>query len=357
MKQLIFIIAVFAAPLCGATDAVTYQFPSVQSKSQANNKQQLQSDEYWQKVSGKALKNGVELSFTADDPLVRISPKARYENGIKTNAKQLDVDQLQLIRGNGQAITGKDVQHIKQQEMRHAGFADGSVALKLNNMKQEKHMRLKSLEALDDNEEYLVHVKEKHSNKKLEVTGSRKLIGNTLSVDSILIAGKKVNANMLSAKLHSPNNEDIAVRFVPSKGFILNELPEYVGTAQGLLSLELLIIDSEQGETTQRSINVPFFQHLQSASVVTSNIVKSGRSTVLAEVKLAVQEAGRYSVRATLMGSNNNQTFTPIATVESAQALSDDASVVLPFNIATRYKYYQVADIELKDQTRMLLLN
>lgn len=358
MKHLLLLIAAMSAPLCAADNTVSYQFPNVQVKSQSVNTQQLQSDEYWQKVSGKSLKKGVELNFSADDPLIRVSPKARYQDGIKTHAKQLDVTALKLVRSDGKAvINAKDVQHIKQQEMRHAGFADGSVALKLANMKNQKQVLLQSAESLNDDDEYLVHVKEKHSTKKLTVKASRKLHGTTLAIDNFALANTKVSANMVKVKLHSPHNEAIDVRFVPSKGFILSDLPDYVGAAEGLLSLEVQVTDKANGETVMRSINMPFFQPSDSASVVASKIVKKGGSSVVAQVDLAVQQEGRYSVRATLVASNDNQTFTPIATVETAGDLSSDGRLLMPFNVAKSFKFYKLIDIELKDQTRMLVLN
>ncbi len=66
-------------------------------------------------------------------------------------------------------------------------------------------------------------------------------------------------------------------------------------------------------------------------------------------------DSGRYAIRATLTGKGDKGERIKLATVEVAKQIDSYGSFTMPFSVTQTAKApYELVDIELTDQTRML---
>ena len=141
-----------------ANEQTVYQFPEVQSASVAQlHMLEKDSVEYWQRVSGKELKRGVPVFVNQAEHFIRIAPKARFESGEVFKPRDLQLDKFSVSDANAQQLPMHAI--AAREQMQNAGFTDGSVGLKLGQVNAKA--MLKTSQALNDNDTYLVHVIEK----------------------------------------------------------------------------------------------------------------------------------------------------------------------------------------------------
>lgn len=328
-----------------------YQFKSVQTNAaKPNSTLTKSSNEYWQTYTGKELKQGVELALSDKEQLIRVAPKARYEQGQVFKPKGLELKQLKLLDKQ----TKKELKlqrKADQQQMRDAGFDDGSVALA--SLDVSNNPILKTDQALNDNDKYLVHVKEKKSKFVLKAKNQLRKSHKSDSLKFELdLNGKKPNKKQVKLVLHSPSNESVNVALVNDK-VVFDQPLETIGAINGFYEIEALVTMDVSGEPLKRSIKMPFSNEIETASIGTETYRVKNRN-VHVEVPVSVEMPGRYALKATLAMVKNGK-VNRLATVEVAKQIEHADTLMLPFNVMSRSKgQFTLVDVELTDQTRMI---
>ena len=321
-------------------DATFYQWPSsYKTDLTTQNKKTYTSNEYWQVITGAQLNKGVKVYLSDASTLVKLTPKARLEQGAVFKPQNLELNQIQL--GDNLASKQKLVQLAAQKEMALAGFKDGSIALKVQNASLNAPSVLKYAQPLIADDKYIVHVKDKNSAFKLNVTAPleiKKQFQPQLTIKAELTNKQFSNADV-SARLISPLGESVELNYNQGKIDFSNEL-EQLGAVKGLYQVELDVSAKHLANKIKRTIKVPFIQTAQTANVVTTdiNIQSSNKGLINVNVPVSITQEGRFAVKATLQGYTLNNQKIDIATAEVAKFLSFDESLNMPFKVSETNK-------------------
>ncbi|WP_372766224.1 DUF4785 domain-containing protein [Pseudoalteromonas sp.] len=339
-------------------EQIVYQYKQVQPHVAKHHNQSLDSNEYWITVSGQQLKRGVDLPLSAKNSFVRVAPKITHKSDEQPYIEPLDVRSLKLTSNDAQQNKETFAEHIfAQKEMDDAGFSDGSVALKVKSNKALQKFVLKTDQYLDDSSQYLVHVKEKESKAILNVIAANEMksTSNLLALQSLQFSDPNIKVTNVSAKLKSPMKENVDVN-VTSSGIRFTESLDYIGSIDGLYELELQVDAELSNMPIKRSIKVPFVNMKQTAKTSTNYTFTEINNLVKVTVPLTVSDPGKYSVQATLQGSNDGKQYFDIATVAMAKEFSMNGNFEIPFKVNTGYNFYQLSNVVLKDHSRLLVL-
>ena len=330
--------------------AVVYLWPEPQqAKINVQLTQQIESNEYWQSITGEELNKGVAL-YADNSALVRLAPGVNRESGAPQVSSPLEMTQL-VIEGKETAIT----QLMAQKDLQAAGFHDGSVALTVKNTSAEP-MMLRSSQKLDASATYMVHVKEKQSPHKLAVSAPRLFDANqhkTLSLDAN-ISGVELNAKNTQVSLIAPDGGISEASL--HKGNIAFKQPlSIVGAYQGFYEVQLSSLVNIDGQWVKRSVKMPFTNMAKTAALALDTAQVSNTK---ASLVINVFEPGRYNVTATLQGTDKAGNTVRLQTLDTAQWLSRDKTVSLPFEFDKfdRYHNLELVDVKLTDQSRLMTL-
>lgn len=360
MKKLTTVCALMMLTSTGAmADAANgqtvYQFPQVQTTPTAPLKSlEKSSVEYWQQVSGKELKQGVPVFVNQADHLIRIAPKARFENGEVIKPYDLQLDKFSVK--DTQSQRALPVQAIAAREqMQQAGFNDGSIGLKLGQINGKGKPMLQTSQGLNDQDTYLVHVIEKGSSNALKARTQFTLAEHQQRLGLELNLGQtKLQDKNVQLKLHSPTGEQIDVQYKGGEAIFAQPLT-YLGAANGYYELEASVDTQVNGQKVKRSVKMPFVHSMQTISIHDAKVQALGANQYQASVPVEVTDTGRYAIRATLTGRADNGERIRLATVEVAKELEGYGQFLMPFSATQGANApYRLVDIELTDQTRML---
>ncbi|CAM4314646.1 DUF4785 domain-containing protein [Pseudoalteromonas ostreae] len=334
-----------------ANGQTVYQFPQVQS-APVSQLQTLEKDsvEYWQHVSGKELKHGVPVFVNQADNFIRIAPKARFDSGEVFKPHGLQLDKLSVRDANFKQLP---MQAAAREQMQNAGFSDGSIGLKLGQV--NGNAMIKTRQALNDNDTYLVHVIEKGSRNALHAKSQFKLKQHQQRLNMQLSMGqKRFKDNDVQLTLFAPDGEQLDVGYENGEAVFTYPL-ETIGAAKGYYELEANVKTKINGLIVKRSIKMPFVHSAQTITMDTAKIAYLGNSQYQAEVPVQVTDSGRFAIRATLTGKGSKGERVKLATVEVAKQIDNQAQFMMPFSVAKTAKApFELIDIELTDQTRML---
>jgi len=340
-------------------EATFYQWPSsYKTDFTKQNKKAYTSNEYWQVVTGAQLNKGVKVYLSDASTLVKLTPKARFDQGAVFKPQNLELNQIQL--GNNLANKQQIVQLAAQKEMALAGFKDGSIALKVQNASLNAPSVLKYAQPLVADDKYIVHVKDKNSAFKLNVTAPleiKKQFQPQLTIKAEL-TNKQFSNTDVSARLISPLGESVELKYNQGKIDFSNELAQ-LGAVKGLYQVELNVSVKHLANKIKRTIKVPFIQTAQTASILTTeiNIESNNQGLINVNVPVSIDQEGRFAVKATLQGYSLNNQKVDIATAEVAKFLSHDENLTMPFKVSGLTKGpYSLSNIILTDQTRMMVL-
>jgi len=335
-----------------ANDQTVYQFPQVQPALGAQL-QTLEKDsvEYWQKVSGKELKRGVPVFVNQADNFIRIAPKARFDNGEVFKPHGLQLDKLSVRDDNFRQMPMQTM--VAQEQMENAGFNDGSVGLKLGQVNGKAMLR--TSQALNDNDTYLLHVIEKGSSNALHAKSQFRVKDHQQRVAMQLSMGKKrFKDSDVQLTLSSPDGEKLDVRYENGEA-VFNFPLETLGAVNGYYELEASVNTKVNGQTVKRSIKMPFVHSMQTISMDKAKVTALSNNKYQAKVPVQVTESGRFAIRATLTGKGDKGERIKLATVEVAKQIDSYGSFTMPFAVTQAAKApFELVDIELTDQTRML---
>jgi len=367
INQLSAVVTLLAIAISCATnvqaksdDATFYQWPSsYKTNVSKQNQETYSSNEYWQVVTGAELNKGIKVYLSDSSTLVKLTPKARFDQGEVFKPQNLELNQIEL--GNNLASSKqKLVQLAAQKEMALAGFKDGSIALKVQNASLNAPSVLKYAQPLIADDKYIVHIKDKNSAFKLNVTAPleiKKQFKPQLKLKAELTNKQFSNADV-NARLISPLGESIALKYNNGNIDFSNEL-EQLGAVKGLYQVELDVSANHLANKIKRTIKVPFIQTAKTANihVLDINIETSNKGLINVTVPVSITQEGRFAVKATLQGYSLNNQKVDIATAEVARFLSHDESLSMPFKVSRLTKGpYSLSNIILTDQTRMMVL-
>jgi hypothetical protein len=333
---------------------VEFIWPTVQPMSPVSeNKQHIESDYYWQVVTGAELSRGIKIYSTSEGALLRLAPKADYSSGVKQQSKALDLAQLTLTGKQNELLQLRQIASVEV--MKHAGFDDGSVALRLPESDSLQPMVLKSQQTLAEDALYLLQVKEKRSSYRLRITAQNAIEqnGNMMSLE-MDIAGQPLDNDRTDIQLLSPTGPGVNVSYQDGRVKLPNNL-DVVGAYQGLYELQVTTLDKIDGHWVKRSAKVPFAQHLKTAEIAGA-LQRKGEHLY---IPLLVHEPGRYVVTATLQGYTMQGDKVNVQTADVAQWLDKAQDLRLPFELNAFDKLqgpFTLVNVQLKDQGRMMPL-
>lgn len=340
------------ADYSAAKTATSYIWPQVHQASHDlhANEQLRSSNEYWRVVTGAELNQGVKL-HTTSDALVRLAPYADYNSGSKQLAAAIEPQNLVLSSTKRGMV--KAQQLMSQTQMQAAGFSDGSVALKVED--NQHNLMLRAHQPIAAKGQYLLHVKEKNSPLLLSVSAKTNVAGITdkaMKLDMSL-TGDQIQDENVTVKLLAPNGQELAVEYRDSKVNFVEDL-SYFGAHQGLYELEVNVEKTLLGQKISRTLKFPFANSVKTASIDKAPWLKSKAGY---QVPVTVFEPGRYNVTATLQGVNEQGDIVRLQTVSTANWLESDGVLTLPFTLSefSQYKQFELVDIQLMDQSRMML--
>ncbi|KZY43171.1 hypothetical protein A3733_18275 [Pseudoalteromonas shioyasakiensis] len=242
---------------------------------------------------------------------------------------------------------------VARKQMENAGFSDGSVGLKLGQVNGKAMLR--TSQALNDDDTYLLHVIEKGSSNALHAKSQFKVKDQHQRVAMQLSMGKKrFKDSDVKLTLSSPDGEKLDVRYENGEA-VFNYPLETLGAINGYYELEASVDTKVNGQTVKRSIKMPFVHSSQTISMDKAKVTALGNNKYQAKVPVQVTDSGRYAIRATLTGKGNKGERIKLATVEVAKQIDSYDSFTMPFAVTQVAKApYELVDIELTDQTRML---
>lgn len=332
--------------------ATTYIWPEVHEAGSSFhlNKQLRSSNEYWRVVTGAELNKGLKL-HTTSDALVRLAPYANFSSGSKQVAPAIEPQNLTLTSTKLGIVKAQQI--MSQEQMQTAGFNDGSVALKLQNNNQ--NLMLKAHSPVLSDGEYLLHIKEKDSPIKLNISAKTNvsgLVDNAMKLDMTL-TGSKVLDQEVSVILRAPNGQEVDVDYRDS-AVTFNQDLSYFGAHKGLYELEVNVEKTIAGQQVSRTLKFPFANTVKTASIEKAPWLEANSGY---QVPVTVLEPGRFNVTATLQGVNQKGQLVRLQTVSSASWLESDDVLALPFTMAkfSQYQQLELVDIQLMDQSRMML--
>jgi hypothetical protein len=331
-----------------AENYVSYQHPKAIEAMTLLPAQPLSSNEYWHVVSGEALRQGVDMTFTSDKSVVLLSPRTEFKYGQLHQAQAIEHGAIRLYT-DGHEATLKMT--YDSDEMAGYGFVPGSSAVQANQLKG-KQATLRLTQLIDDNDSYLLHVKETDSPYQLTIDANNVVAGNEGLKLQAQFADKTVPVTELNVSMRAPDGEIIAV--TKHTGLIQPTSPlTYVGARQGLYAVEMHSEQNIDGLLVKRSIRVPFVNQHQTARILDQSLTLESPTLATASVQLEVEEAGRYGVTATVFGYLDGK-LTALATSEAAQDFVQSDILPLSFKLPKGAKGpFKLTVLELKDQTRL----
>ena len=274
------------------------------------------------------------------------------DSGANYKSMGIDLGELELTDSSAKKSYTVS-QMASQEEMKLAGFEDGSVAIQAKT--QGRNAILKSTQNLADDDLYLIHVKEKNSPVTLAIeSGFKKQVGtSTLPMDlSFGSQTANIKASDVSLKLYSPVDETVNVSFSNNAVQFDQDLQQ-VGAINGYYEIEATVLAEVEGKLVKRTTKVPFANVRQTASLGTASIAISGNQ-VVANIPVTAELPGRYAVKATLAVEENGE-LKPINTIEVAKEMEYSGSLALPFkSLINANGKFHLINIEVTDQTRMI---
>ena len=315
------------------------------------------SREFWLQVDAAQLRRGVEIDTSAPGALIRLSPTSGTA-AVAPGALHLSRDGREIDQ------TKAFAQLASSDELRAAGMEvpQGSAVLRLAPELGKGRFRLQLPQAQG---RHLLHVFEPQSPVRLraQVERANLLAGDTLKVSAHFEAdGRKLAGGELSGLLVSPSGESFDLRFVGNRngGFDASgTAPAALARTFGLWEVQIFAGVEHQGLRVQRDARsvVAIAQPTARFSGEAAFDTQSLRF----DTTLQIDSPGRYQTGAVLYATAEDGVARPVSQAQVAAWLEPGSRrLSLSFDrahIPGGYGApYEVRFLELKDQTRMGLL-
>ncbi len=347
-------------------------------KEQKTNPVHIASDEYWMQVSGAQLKQGVDLDITIPEAIVRFSaltppaPAGRNSSPLSRQALQrqralpLDPDQLVLFR-KGNRLKSAKRSIVPEEKLAVSGIFQKTSAMRLKKQIGVGRFTIRSTQNLIDSDQYMVNVKEKGSDKVLNLTAPRLALLNSEILNfkaSLRKSGKRVSKAKYQAYLKSPSGQKIKLTLKggAKKGWWI-QLPNSLQPSQpGVLHELYIMANAGAGEARLKRAGKLAFS-LATPTAQLEKFVPLVIDDIAAEATLNVASPGRYELRGTLYGTDETGHLRSIMRSHSAYWL-EPGQHTIPLKLdpaileaSGLYAPFKVMNVELMDQNQFALLH
>ena len=340
------------------------------------------SDEYWFEATGKQLKTGINLAISTPGALVRLSGK-QAAGKYSTQIKAIDPSSVQLFKNN-KKLYAPFSQKVSQQEFATANIFPNSSAMKLNSELGRGEFTLKVNDYLDDNQRYVVNVKEKNAEHKLHLSLAKQsyMQGQKIDFTSQLKATSTNKAALTQGRpivyIKTPSGEKKQLNFTKSGEQFQFTLPTNLTQAKRGQLFELYVETENKVNNlkVKRNAKVAFAVAQPTARIEAVTPINKGSYTLrednalmqktfvpsFVNIDLQVASEGRYEVSAMIYGSSGKKLSLPFMLSRSAYYLTPGEHTVklqLDTNIIKSSGVkapYIVKNVRLMDQSRMALL-
>ena len=323
------------------------------------------SDEYWRRVSGRELNQGIALSVSQSGSLIRLAPRVDNSSGVAVQADSITPADVQLeLPGSKLQSRGLIRSTVDSQALATAGLADNSSALLMSRTAPPGLYRLKVKSGLRPDAQYLVNVKEKGSPYTLNLTTPTAVaVGSELNFSLTLNkASKPLNP---TAFIRHADGSETRLAVSSAKGIWQARRAEQSDeVAPGLSELHIQVESQVDGKPVIRSVKSAFKSYVNSArlgATVATTWYKELPKAV--NFPLEVADEGRYQLGAILTGIGANGLEHQILKTEVAAWVTPDTpALALPLDpellLSSGLKPpYRLRAIELKDQGQMARLS
>ena len=323
---------------------------------------QLKSDEFWFKVSGKDLSQGVDLDISHPGALVRLT-------ALKNNrgrSAPVDLKELALYQNN-QKRDKAIVSLVTEEQLAQGTIFQGSAAFRLDEKIGAGQFQLRSAQRLVDDDYYIVNVKEKGSSQILHMNSSQLTLfaGDTLTFNAqIKQEDKPLKDTSYQAYLLSPRGEEHSLNILDNgDGQLQTLLPVSATSTQPgeLYELYLNAIAGEKEQRVRRTVKLPFA--IASPTAKFESVIPVMNGGIAATVHINISAEGRYGLRGTLYGTDTNGKLRSIMRSHSAYWLeAGGQSINLAYDEKLMEKSnlqppYKLRDLVLMDQSKLAVLH
>lgn len=328
----------------------------IEKLSQAHHAASTTSNEYWFSVTGKQLNAGIDVHTTAPGALIKVSR-------VGAKGEKMDGKALSLLDSKRANVAGKV---IGEDDLQGTGIFAASSAIKMDTSVNPGTFKLSYNQALNADNQFVIHVKEKHSTNLLKIETNKQayVAGENLTFDAMMLAGDETIAmNNIEAFIMSPSGKKFAAQAVKGKNglatvnarnFVKGEQIE--APINGLYELHLIANASDQGVQVQRRGKIAFAMAEQTATLAPVKAQVSGKQTQFA---IDVNTAGRYEVRGVLFGHDSKGQLKPIMETHAAETFKEGKQVLtMEFDQKILKQSglkapYELKNVRLYDQSRM----
>jgi len=357
-----------AVPLAGSLerDPVVFSVPAGEEPfSTALPPAVAESREFWRTVSTEELRAGTPFTTTAPGAVVRLSP-------VSPGGGPVDPALLVVETPRGERLSGDAAfrETATADQLRRAGapFPEGSTAFRLREEAGAGTFRLRAPSLEPGADRYLLHVLDRDS---LAVLSLRTLAdtvfyGDTLAAEGWLSdAGEFRKVSFAEAQVAAPDGSRFDARVTPrSDGSLSIALPMEVppATAPGLWELHLRVRGEAGGQTVERAVHTAFAYVVPTARRIGPVSVTSQKGRIFVEAPVETAAAGRYALRALVLGKDGKGATRPLARLETAAwleagrgSLRAEVSPEVVRKAGLRGPF-QVQEVWLLDQSRLQVL-
>ncbi|WDE04330.1 DUF4785 family protein [Thalassomonas viridans] len=318
------------------------------------------SDEYWFEVSGKELSRGIAVNISQPGALIRLSGKSN--SALDAATQSINPAHLELSKGKIK-LDSPFSQSVTQEQLATANIFPNSSAVTLNKALGTGKFTLRVTRDLDNNQKYIVNVKEKGSAHKLQLTLPKQsyLAGEPLNFDAgIYRDDLALTDSIHQAYIKLPTGEKQAVALTAKDGRYRVEVPQELDAPLPgrLYELHLESQVADNGIRVKRNGKVAFAMAKQTAQMTGEVEVQNSQALV----GLEVASEGRYEVSALVSGTDSQGRQIRVMLSRSAYylapgshkvAVNFDTKILADAGVKAPYK---VENLRLVDQSRMALL-
>ncbi|TPH15649.1 DUF4785 domain-containing protein [Litorilituus lipolyticus] len=320
------------------------------------------SDEYWFEVTGRELMAGVAVAISQPGALIRLSGKSVKNDMRNMQQHAIEPEFVSLLKA-GVTLKSAFSQKVTAEQFATANIFPNSSALQLNKTLGAGKFTLKVEQLLEEDQRYMVNVKEKNAEHKLHLTIDKQSYraGQDILFNSKLLSRQGhalLGTQKVSVKL--PNGEVNALEVVKLDNQFKITLPQHVNDQNTGQLYELLIVTEaqSQGVTVKRNGKVAFAVNRPTARL--EGKVDHKADSVAFNVNVASE--GRYEISGIVYGTNQQGDAVPFMLSRSAyylpvgihqrklafdQTIIDNSGLQAP---------YTVKSVQLMDQSRLALL-
>jgi hypothetical protein len=321
-----------------------------------------QSKSYYQEVSGAELKQGISLHTTGHSAVVRVTPMVSNALGKTSVAPTLEPDDLELGSAAGEFNISKSGMSLAassdQLHDAHPQLFKNTAAFVLDETVGSGELKLKTRKSIADDDRYLIHVFDKNSEYSLNLSSKQSSFGNidTLAVDINLMHQQSQKSlsfdkNSIKATLISPDGNRYPMSIAANKHGTRAMLDLNFDLDRRPGELWKVVVDTvaENNTNLKRTGELAVDIHSKTAQII--QYAQKGSSLL---VSLAVDQPGRYEIRAWVF-QNNGKRSEPASLEYFAQWL-EPGTHTLNIPLKANKKASHVAQLQLLDQTRLAML-